>query len=227
MPDKSRKFHEFTLRSILFRGRNDWFFCYLKSERIAHVLSVLALSTPEGRLDLLADTAGRLPTDICRLAAGELDAAAILADVMGLLSSIRLSATKGFIHKEHAVILCAEYEYLAEKLVQGSHPSPFGSEEFSVPHFGLLEAPSKLIPTQKDVSDIKDKQKNKGQSGRAAAILDVLKKQKTASIKALAAVITDCSEKTIQRELGYLIEQGLVRKNGERRWSVYSLVEGS
>ncbi len=226
MPDKSRKFHEFTLRSILFRGRSDWFFCYLKSERIAHVLSILALSTPEGRLDLLADTAGRLPTDICRLAAGELDAAAILADVMGLLSSVRLSATNGLIHKDHAAILCAEYELLAEKLVQGSHPSPFGPEEFSVPHLGLLEAPSRPLSTQKDVSDIKDKQKNKGQSGRAAVILDVLKKQKTASIKALAAVITDCSEKTIQRELGYLIEQGLVRKSGERRWSVYSLAEG-
>lgn len=229
MPDKNRKFQEFALRSILFRGRNDWYFCYLKSERIAHVLSVLALSAPGGRLEGVAEEAGRLPTTICRLAAGELDAAAILADVMGLLSSIRLAVTRGVIHKEHGGVLCAEYEHLAERLVQGSHPSPFSPEEFAVPHIGLLEGPSRPLSAQKDITDIKDNNKNKGHSpadGRAAIILDVLKKQKSASIKALAAVITDCSEKTIQRELGHLIERGLVRKNGERRWSVYSLVEG-
>jgi DNA-binding HxlR family transcriptional regulator len=36
-------------------------------------------------------------------------------------------------------------------------------------------------------------------------------------------MIRGVSEKTIQRELGALIESGLVMKQGERRWSVYSL----
>lgn len=231
MPDKGRKFQEFTLRSILFRGRHDWYFCYLKSERIAHVLYFLAQSTPEGALDGLAERAGALPAEICRLAAGEFDAPIILADVMGLLSGVRLAATAGFIHKDNASVLCAEYEHVAERLVQGSHPSPFGPEEFVVPQFTLLEAPSPRPTPQKDISDIKDtptreksKEDSKRQTSRAELILDVLKKQKSASIKALAAVITDCSEKTIQRELGNLIDQGLVRKSGERRWSVYSLI---
>jgi len=41
MPDNSNKFHEFALKSILFKGRHDWYFCYLKAEKIAHVLAVL------------------------------------------------------------------------------------------------------------------------------------------------------------------------------------------
>mgnify|MGYP001568291285 CR=1 FL=1 len=228
MPDKSKKFQEFALRSILFRGRYDWYFCYLKSERIAHVLYILAQSVPEGKLDALADRAAALPGEICRLAAGEFDAPVVLADVLGLLSRVRLATTDGLIHKDNAVLLCAEYEHLAERLVQGSHPSPFGPDEFTVPHFGLIEAPTRAAATKKDISDIKDKDskasENKGHNSRVSLILDVLKKQKTASIKAISAIVTGCSEKTIQRELLSLIEQGLVRKSGERRWSVYSLV---
>ncbi len=227
MPDKNKKFHEFSLRSILFRGRNDWYFCYLKSERIAHVLAVLALSAPGAKLADLAERAAALPGEICRLAAGEFDAPIILADIMGLLSGVRLAATKGLLHKDHAAMLSAELEHVAERLVQGSHPSPFRTDEFAIPQVGLAEALPRPLPAQKDISDIKDTKGDKGQNHRAATILDVLKRQKTASIKALAAVITDCSEKTIQRELGSLIEQGLVRKSGERRWSVYSLATSS
>lgn len=225
MPDKSHKFNHFALRSILFRGRHDWYFCYLKAERIAHVLAVLANSTPEGGLDELAHKAARLPAELCRLAAGEFDAPIVLADVMGLLPMLRIAATKGALHKEHAAVLCAEYEHLAERLVAGSHPSPFGPEDFAVPQ--LVAGPERLVGQQKDITDIKDsgkkQQGNKGQSNRASLILQALKVQKTASIKALAAAVTGCSEKTIQRELAALIEQGLVRKTGERRWSVYSL----
>jgi len=53
-------------------------------------------------------------------------------------------------------------------------------------------------------------------------ILDLVRKRKSLSIKEIAAVIKDCSEKTIQRELAALISQGLVRKVGERRWSLYT-----
>jgi hypothetical protein len=37
-------------------------------------------------------------------------------------------------------------------------------------------------------------------------------------------MIKDCSEKTIQRELIVLVSEKVVKKEGERRWSVYSIV---
>jgi len=43
------------------------------------------------------------------------------------------------------------------------------------------------------------------------------------SVKDFTRVIKDCSEKTIQRELLDLVEKGIVKKEGERRWSRYSL----
>jgi hypothetical protein len=58
---------------------------------------------------------------------------------------------------------------------------------------------------------------------RSEAILDMLKKDNNLTIKDFANVITDCSEKTIQRELLAMVGKGMLKKEGERRWSRYSL----
>jgi hypothetical protein len=62
-------------------------------------------------------------------------------------------------------------------------------------------------------------------SDRKDIILNILKKDSNLTIKDFSSVIKDCSEKTIQRELTSLVEEGLVLKIGERRWSTYSLPE--
>lgn len=58
---------------------------------------------------------------------------------------------------------------------------------------------------------------------RRAKILDLVSKRSGLTIKDFADVIKDCSEKTIQRELVELVEQGVLVRQGERRWSTYSL----
>ena len=58
---------------------------------------------------------------------------------------------------------------------------------------------------------------------RAERIKTVLEAKPQATIKDIAEVITDVSEKTIQRELNSLIESGQVVREGERRWSRYSV----
>jgi DNA-binding transcriptional ArsR family regulator len=58
---------------------------------------------------------------------------------------------------------------------------------------------------------------------RAQRIQTVLEAKPQATIKDIAEIITDVSEKTIQRELNSLIEKGQVRREGERRWSKYSV----
>jgi len=59
---------------------------------------------------------------------------------------------------------------------------------------------------------------------RSTRIKTVLEAKPEATIKDIAEVITDVSEKTIQRELNSLIEKGQVKRQGERRWSKYSLI---
>ena len=60
---------------------------------------------------------------------------------------------------------------------------------------------------------------------RSVRIKTVLEAKPEATIKDIAEVITDVSEKTIQRELNSLIEKGQVLRQGERRWSKYSLAK--
>ena len=60
-------------------------------------------------------------------------------------------------------------------------------------------------------------------NNRQNIILNLLKKKKDVSIKDISQIIRDCSEKTIQRELIALIEDNIIQKTGERRWSRYSL----
>ena len=74
----------------------------------------------------------------------------------------------------------------------------------------------KLAPSVKDnQKDVKDK--------RQQIIISLIKKHRTLTIKGVTSVIKDCSEKTIQRELLALVAKGVLKKEGERRWSMYSL----
>ena len=59
---------------------------------------------------------------------------------------------------------------------------------------------------------------------RAERIKTVLEAKPQATVRDIAEVITDVSEKTIQRELNAMIKDNLVQRKGERRWSMYSLV---
>jgi len=70
-------------------------------------------------------------------------------------------------------------------------------------------------PFIKDSNVLKDKRQN--------IIIALVKKHRTLTIKGFTGVIKDCSEKTIQRELLALVARGVLKKEGERRWSTYSL----
>ncbi|MDD5165711.1 MAG: hypothetical protein PHG25_04240 [Candidatus Pacebacteria bacterium] len=82
----------------------------------------------------------------------------------------------------------------------------------------------------RQVKTLKDKGVSQGQvlvqqkkNQRQDHIINVLKGQGNLTIKDFSKVIKDCSEKTIQRELLELVDKGIVKKEGERRWSRYSL----
>ncbi|MDO8510433.1 MAG: hypothetical protein Q7S15_02305 [bacterium] len=64
-----------------------------------------------------------------------------------------------------------------------------------------------------------DLKKNK----RRSAILSLVKKKGNITIKDVSEVVHNCSEKTIQRELLSMVSEGVLKKEGERRWSRYSV----
>lgn len=104
-----------------------------------------------------------------------------------------------------------------------------------------------ITPQQKTVNDINDttmsfkdnvvykqntvsdkgipKRQTKPERGEASKrrdqILDIFKTKKSISMKDLATRITNCTEKTLQRDLSLLIDQGHIEKKGSKRWSTY------
>jgi|GEM_PF-2213596 len=78
---------------------------------------------------------------------------------------------------------------------------------------GISEYPVKdknQIPTDKNAQ-------------RTDKVVSFLKEKGPVSIREIRLVIKDISEKTIQRELATLVDQGRVIRTGERRWSTYML----
>lgn len=76
------------------------------------------------------------------------------------------------------------------------------------------------------VREIKEKS-GEGKTSRQVLVLAIIKDKghgAEVSIKDIAERFTDCGEKTIQRELTSLVEKGILKKTGDRRWSRYSLV---
>ena len=65
----------------------------------------------------------------------------------------------------------------------------------------------------------------KDKNNRREIILSMLKSGVKLTIKDFAKNIKDCSEKTIQRELLSLVSEGVLKKEGERRWSKYFLLK--
>jgi len=73
----------------------------------------------------------------------------------------------------------------------------------------LNDSNTKKERSLKIMSLIKDNQHSNGQEG--------------VSIKDISQAFTECSEKTIQRELNALVVKGQIHKTGAKRWSRYSL----
>lgn len=117
--------------------------------------------------------------------------------------------------------------------------------ELSTPKNVYKQEEEKTIPTHKIQADhkgqkieLKTEDNSNGQkyhpiggvvekkkNSRREVIVKLLEKKKEVSIKDITDFITNCSEKTIQRELIAMVNEGVLKKEGDRRWSKYSLIK--
>lgn len=170
-----------------------------------------------------ADDVKDLPTDIA--------IEALRSCSEDIIAFLQLSSSISLISKSNTDIIIREIESILTHIEQDGKDmaSKAGfvlSEEF----FKQLEITGKgqigiqqkgrsaVIEKQKTSENIKDKKES-----RQERILSLLKNRPNLTIKDFANVISDCSEKTIQRELIDLVEKGIIKREGERRWSKYSL----
>ncbi len=82
--------------------------------------------------------------------------------------------------------------------------------------------------SQTEDENIKKEPQNKGQnqstfSERKALILDFVRKNEPVTIKDISFIISDCSRKTVQRDMLSMVQDGFLRREGKKRWSIYTI----
>lgn len=202
-------------------------FIYKKAERLAKAIHLITPAFAESmslrnRIDAIAidlvDSA-ILPSGSARTA--------LSRELLALSSVLEMARTGGFLSQMNAEIIAREAHLLLQEVANYEEPRLFLDEAPTLSKISKLQSSS-----QKELKQISKPARhvNKGHikdigliKDRRDSIMSVIKDKKRANIKDISTLIRGVSEKTIQRELTSLIKEGVVSKEGERRWSVYSL----
>ena len=157
--------------------------------------------------------------------------------LVGLESTIRIAEAAGVVPENIAHLLYEQmigverylrHNYMKEESVNlgdtAALPDPRGGKRSTPRPLQKVIVPRRR-PVQIPAGDISsDAYFVYSQlTDRSERIKTVLEAKPQATIKDISEIITDVSEKTIQRELNSLIEKGQVIRDGERRWSRYSV----
>lgn len=215
-------------------------FIYKKIERLAKAIHLISPAFDgsvsfKNRMDAIAIglvDAGVLPTASARQL--------LSRDLLALSSLLSMARTGGMLSPMNADLIIGEAHSLLREIA--SYEEPRVSVDSALTLSDIARNVSKreamravkdrslsirheasTTASQEGIKDIKDT----GFKDRREYILSVIRDKKSASIKDISTLIRDVSEKTIQRELASLVTAGVVSKHGERRWSTYSLVQGS
>ena len=218
-------------------------YIYKKAERLAKAIHLITPAFTDSvslrnRIDAVAIglvDAACLPPGAAR--------AALSRELLALSSVLSIARTGGLLSPMNAELIAREAHLLLQEVAAYEEPrlfldeaptladlarragrevSPQSSRAPKPPRAAHQLVHKKPVSSDLPVKDIKDT--NKGH-GRKDVILEVMRQRGgSASIKDVSTLIRDVSEKTIQRELQALIEAGVLRKEGERRWSTYYIV---
>ncbi|HRZ30465.1 MAG TPA: hypothetical protein P5274_02240 [Candidatus Paceibacterota bacterium] len=88
---------------------------------------------------------------------------------------------------------------------------------------GTIGHKEKSNVSYQKLSHLPHKSRDVAKDSRRSLIISFLKGKDWTSIKDISEAIVGCSSKTIQRELSDLVQQGVLKKKGDRRWSRYLL----
>ncbi len=146
--------------------------------------------------------------------------------VMEILSLFSIAKTAGLVSEMNYNILIRELsklEHEAKKPLELMFPREMVTDDRALPE----PRKDEFI---KDKTDGKSSLKEFGaisvkKNSRQNIIITILKRKKEIMIKDVSPLISGCSEKTIQRELLAMVQAGILRKVGEKRWSRYSLAQ--
>ena len=147
--------------------------------------------------------------------------------LIALESKLRIAQASRYIGSELMGVFIHEIDSVyrsMKRYTDTNMPNPFSGDEVPV------ESPrERKVHKVREVREVSEGHTQSIETSvpdisRKDRIIQVLRDNPDATIKDIAGVITDCSEKTIQRELIAMIKDNIVVREGERRWSKYKLV---
>lgn len=249
VPGKNHNNTDFVLEKSIF---NNIFekdirrvFIYKKAERLAKALHLIAPAFSESaslrnRIDAIAiglvDAAVLAPS-VARTA--------LSRELLALSSVLSIARTGGLLSVMNAELIAHEAHVLLQEVAAYEEPRLFLDEAPTLSGIAKTalkkESPERIISHERTVpaatrsaqrktesfhkGHIKDTEETSPSpiKDRREAVMSVIQNKGKVSIKDISTLIRGVSEKTIQRELSALIETGIIVKQGERRWSTYSL----
>ena len=202
-------------------------FIYKKAERLAKALAVVSPAfTGATSLKVRIDASAVALVDTALLPLVDMREK-LPRELLALVSMLTVARTSSLLSRMNADLIIKETQFLLQEIAAYEEPRvmfddlpTLAAMDKAAPreeraHVAAAQ-PMSLPRKAQDIpkGHIKD---------RSEAILSIIQSKGQVSIKDVSHLIRGVSEKTIQRELVALTEQGRVVKRGERRWSTYSL----
>lgn len=210
---------------------NEYFkYIFKKTEKIVcsvfYILrhSDLSAQSEEVVRDIKSSAKGLLDSVFLSLRAAPSDISMRMLDVkyrvLEMESMLRVAHASGLLDAEMLGVFLNETDSVLRTLKKYVSED---SENFFEMGSGRMatEGRREVAPRQTPRVKIQQTQTQETQETRREKILAFLKDRGEASIRDVAEIIKDCSEKTIQRDLNNLIKDNLVSRVGEKRWSKY------
>jgi hypothetical protein len=214
-------------------------FIYKKAERLAKAIHLIAPAFADSvslrnKIDSIAVglvEAATLPSGSARMA--------LSRELLALSSVLGIARTGGLLSYMNTELITREAHALLQEVAAYEEPRLFLDEAPTLSGIAK-QAYSQDAAERPGNFDQKRAQKTrvvrKGQTqlkdssevppaikDRRETIMSIIRDKGSVSIKDISTIIRGVSEKTVQRELIALIQAKMIKKQGERRWSTYSL----
>jgi DNA-binding transcriptional ArsR family regulator len=236
---KEHNFDDFVLEKSIFSNVFDKdirrVYIYKKAERLARALHLVspafahstALKRRADEIAIALVDGAVLPPLVAR--------AALSRELLALSSLLSIVRTTGVLSSMNADLIGREAHMLLEEIASYEEPrlllehaptlaelakeapKKTQTERQAMPKIARPEGTNSIGQSKGHLSDTPQR------GSRRETILGLLRSKGPSYIKDISTVMLDVSEKTIQRELQALVGTGAVKKEGERRWTRYSL----
>jgi len=210
-------------------------YIYKKTEKIVcAVFYILRADTEEGQKDIIVrdtEEAAKTLLDVVLLALrsprsyADVHAREVQHALLILESKLRISHASRILREGYLEVFLNELDSVKRtlrKYIESPDRNPLAVEEVRIE--GVEKGRKVREPKRIEARPEGSPANQPIGRTRSERILDIIKDKGEATIKDIAERVTDCSEKTIQRELITMIKDNLILRDGERRWSKYKLV---